>query len=66
MFDCVATRLRIGREFGFELQAVQDALGPQTIYADCNSYGQIARAEGRPRSMRRAAVALARPVLLVR
>jgi hypothetical protein len=44
-FDCVATRLRIGNEFGFELAAVQDTLGP-VQYAGCNTYGQIARAEG--------------------
>ncbi|HYE31575.1 MAG TPA: FIST N-terminal domain-containing protein [Methylomirabilota bacterium] len=44
-FDCVATRLRMGREFGFELKAVKEALrGAQ--YAGCNTYGQIARAEG--------------------
>lgn len=45
-FDCVATRLRTGQEFGFELSAVQQALGPGVIYAGCNTYGQIARAEG--------------------
>jgi hypothetical protein len=44
-FDCVATRLRMGREFGFELNAVRDALGGAR-YAGCNTYGQIARAEG--------------------
>lgn len=44
-FDCVATRLRMGREFGFELQAVREALG-QAEFAGCNTYGQIARAEG--------------------
>lgn len=44
-FDCVATRLRTGREFGFELAALQQALGPAR-FAGCNSYGQIARAEG--------------------
>ncbi|HEY4383264.1 MAG TPA: FIST C-terminal domain-containing protein, partial [Ktedonobacteraceae bacterium] len=44
-FDCVATRLRMGREFGFELQAVQDTLG-ETKYLGCNTHGQIARAEG--------------------
>ena len=44
-FDCVATRLRLGKDFGFELEAVRDALsGVQ--YAGCNTYGQIARAEG--------------------
>lgn len=44
-FDCVATRLRIGGEFGFELAAVQGILG-SVQYAGCNTYGQIARAEG--------------------
>ena len=44
-FDCVATRLRMGREFGPELEAVQQALGPGR-FAGCNTYGQIARAEG--------------------
>ncbi|HYE06724.1 MAG TPA: FIST N-terminal domain-containing protein [Planctomycetota bacterium] len=44
-FDCVATRLRMGREFGFELKAVEQALG-KAPYAGCNTYGQIARAEG--------------------
>lgn len=44
-FDCVATRLRMGREFGLELQTVQDTLG-QTPFIGCNSHGQIARAEG--------------------
>jgi len=44
-FDCVATRLRTGREFGNELAAVQEVLGPAE-YAGCNTYGQIARAEG--------------------
>lgn len=44
-FDCVATRLRTGREFGFELSALQQTLG-SVRFAGCNSYGQIARAEG--------------------
>ncbi len=44
-FDCVATRLRMGKEFGFELQAVKEALNGAR-YAGCNTYGQIARAEG--------------------
>ena len=44
-FDCVATRLRTGREFGMELDALQTALG-QARFAGCNTYGQIARAEG--------------------
>ena len=44
-FDCVATRLRLGQDFGLELQAVQQALG-DAQFAGFNSYGQIARAEG--------------------
>lgn len=44
-FDCVATRLRMGKDFGFELDAVRGALGA-TPFAGCNSIGQIARAEG--------------------
>lgn len=45
-FDCVATRLRTGREFGLELAALQETLGPAARFAGCNSYGQIMRAEG--------------------
>ncbi|MFN3653270.1 MAG: FIST signal transduction protein [Armatimonadota bacterium] len=44
-FDCVATRLRIGRDFGIELGAIQQALG-NAPFAGCNTYGQIARADG--------------------
>ncbi len=44
-FDCVATRLRMGKEFGFELEGVREALG-DVPYAGCNTYGQIARSDG--------------------
>lgn len=44
-FDCVATRLRMGREFGSELKAVEQVLGTAS-FAGCNTYGQVARAEG--------------------
>jgi hypothetical protein len=44
-FDCVATRLRMGGDFGIEMEALQQALG-KVPYAGCNTYGQIARAEG--------------------
>lgn len=44
-FDCVATRLRMGREFGLELDALREILGP-TQFAGCNTYGQVARTEG--------------------
>ena len=44
-FDCVATRLKMGKEFGFELDTVQQVLSP-TPYVGCNTHGQIVRAEG--------------------
>jgi hypothetical protein len=44
-FDCVATRLRMGAEFGVEMKALQQTLG-DIQYAGCNTYGQIARSEG--------------------
>lgn len=44
-FDCVATRLRMGAEFGVELDALQAAL-VGADFAGFNTYGQIARAEG--------------------
>ena len=45
-FDCVATRLRMGDDFGLELQSLSDLLGPAAGFAGCNTHGQIARAEG--------------------
>lgn len=45
VFDCVATRLRLGRAFEDELQACADLLKPAG-FVGCNTYGQIARAEG--------------------
>jgi hypothetical protein len=45
VFDCVATRLRLGRAFEDELQACAGLLGPGG-FVGCNTYGQIARAEG--------------------
>lgn len=45
VFDCVATRLRIGRSFADELKACADILAPAG-FAGCNTYGQIARSEG--------------------
>jgi hypothetical protein len=45
LFDCAATRLRLGRAFGDELRAVAATLGSEN-FAGCNTYGQIARAEG--------------------
>ena len=44
-FDCAATRLRMGQEFGLELRSLEGALGP-ALYAGCNTFGQIARTEG--------------------
>jgi hypothetical protein len=44
-FDCVATRLRLGRAFEEELGAVKSVLKQGTDYVGCNTYGQIARAE---------------------
>ena len=44
-FDCVATRLRMGEVFGFELESVAAMLGDARLVG-CNTYGQIARAEG--------------------
>lgn len=45
VFDCVATRLRLGRAFDDELAACADLLGPGG-FVGCNTYGQIARSEG--------------------
>ena len=44
-FDCVATRLRLGKDFIHELEAVGRELG-DVPFAGFNSYGQIVRAEG--------------------
>ena len=44
-FDCVATRLRMGDAFGFELKALAAQLG-DTAYVGCNTHGQIARSPG--------------------
>lgn len=43
-FDCVATRLRTGQDFGLELRSLEN-LGLNR-FAGCNTYGQIARSEG--------------------
>lgn len=45
LFDCVATRLRMGDVFGFEVDSVARMLGGAGLVG-CNTYGQIARAEG--------------------
>lgn len=44
-FDCVATRLRLGQDFGDELEAVKREL-KDAPFAGFNSYGQIVRADG--------------------
>lgn len=45
IFDCVATRLRMGQAFDEELKACASLLQPAG-FVGCNTYGQIARAEG--------------------
>jgi hypothetical protein len=45
VFDCVATRLRLGRAFTNELKACAELLEPAG-FVGCNTYGQIARSEG--------------------
>jgi hypothetical protein len=45
IFDCVATRLRLGSAFDYELQSVGDVLGGAP-FVGCNTHGQIARSEG--------------------
>lgn len=45
VFDCVATRMRLGRAFDAELKACAALLEPAG-FVGCNTYGQIARAEG--------------------
>lgn len=45
IFDCVATRLRLGHHFDTELNACAEMLHPAG-FVGCNTYGQVARAEG--------------------
>lgn len=45
VFDCAATRLRLGKNFSDELKAVAETLGSEN-FAGCNTYGQISRAAG--------------------
>lgn len=45
LFDCVATRLRLGQGFEEELEAVQRELG-DIPFGGFNTYGQIAQSEG--------------------
>lgn len=41
-FDCAATRLRLGDEFGSSVEEILDTLGT-TLCVGCNTYGQFAR-----------------------
>lgn len=43
-FDCVATRLRLGNAFGYELGMVAESLSGAP-FVGCNTYGQIARSD---------------------
>lgn len=45
VFDCVATRMRLGQAFDDELRACAELLSPAG-FVGCNTYGQIARADG--------------------
>ena len=45
VFDCVATRLRMGAAFADELATCAQMLAP-VGFVGCNTYGQIARSEG--------------------
>lgn len=44
-FDCVATRLRMGDQFGEEVATVREQLSGADLVG-CNTHGQIARAQG--------------------
>ena len=44
-FDCVATRLRLGVDFGLELNALSKSI-KGAEFVGCNTYGQIARVDG--------------------
>ena len=44
-FDCVATRLRLGNEFGREINALKETLSDVEL-TGCNTHGQIVRADG--------------------
>ncbi|HYG28107.1 MAG TPA: FIST N-terminal domain-containing protein [Caulobacteraceae bacterium] len=44
-FDCVATRLRMGEDFGDEVAKVRERLDGADLLG-CNTHGQIARADG--------------------
>ena len=45
VFDCVATRLRMGDVFGLELDGLAQSL-QGAAFVGCNTHGQIARAPG--------------------
>ncbi|HXI00097.1 MAG TPA: FIST N-terminal domain-containing protein [Sphingobacteriaceae bacterium] len=44
-FDCVATRLRMGKDFDLELNKVSETL-KGVDFVGCNTYGQVARVNG--------------------
>jgi hypothetical protein len=45
VFECVATRLKLGGQFIQEVDGIKQALGP-VPFVGCNSYGQLARVSG--------------------
>lgn len=45
VFECVATRLKLGAQFPQEVDSIKRALGPVPLIG-CNSYGQLARIKG--------------------
>lgn len=45
VFECVATRLRLGGQFAEEVAGMKQALG-DVPFIGCNSYGQLARVSG--------------------
>ncbi|MDQ6733806.1 MAG: FIST C-terminal domain-containing protein [Nitrospirota bacterium] len=47
-FDCVATRLRMGKDFGFELDSISRQLG-HAQYIGCNTYGKSPESKGNSR-----------------
>ncbi len=45
VFECVATRLRLGAQFSEEIEGMKQVLGDVPLVG-CNSYGQLARVSG--------------------
>jgi hypothetical protein len=44
-FDCAATRLRLGIDFGLEIESVAQSIAG-VDFVGCNTYGQIVRVDG--------------------